>query len=128
MATSKTAASKSSRKQALSLHLGLNGVSAAAYAGWAGPLAACEFDANDMSKIAKSQGMKPTVLLTKKATRAARLAKAQNQDSNRADIASQLPVDEQALPGVHYIEPQRESAVEELHQSHDLIRQIRGGK
>jgi ABC-type glycerol-3-phosphate transport system substrate-binding protein len=59
---------------------------------------------------------------------AARLAKAQNQDSNRADIPSQLPADEQALPGVHYIEPQRESAVEELHASHDLIRQIRGTK
>jgi iron(III) transport system substrate-binding protein len=59
---------------------------------------------------------------------AARLAKAQNQDSNRADIPSQLPADEQALPNVQYIEPQRESAVEELHRSHDLIRQIRGGK
>jgi ABC-type glycerol-3-phosphate transport system substrate-binding protein len=59
---------------------------------------------------------------------AARLAKAQNQDTNRADIPSQLPADEQALPGVKYIEPQRESAVEELHASHDLIRQIRGAK
>jgi hypothetical protein len=74
MATSKTTASKAGKKQALSLHLGLNGVSAAAYAGWDGPLAACEFDANDMSKLATSQGMKPTVLLTRKATRAALLA------------------------------------------------------
>ena len=59
---------------------------------------------------------------------ATRLAKAQNQDSNRVDIPSQLPASEQALPGVKYIEPQRESAVAELNASHDLIRQIRGGK
>lgn len=60
--------------RALSLHLGLNAVSAAAYAGWDGPLAACEFDANDMAAIARGRGMAPTVLLTKKATRAAVLA------------------------------------------------------
>jgi hypothetical protein len=80
MATSAIAsAGKSSGKptavrKALSLHLGLNTVSAAAYAGWTGPLAACEFDAKDMAALAKVQGMKPTVLLTKKATRAALLA------------------------------------------------------
>jgi hypothetical protein len=62
------------KPKGLSLHLGLNGVSAAAYAGWDGPLAACEFDANDMAAIAKSKGIKPTVLLTKKATRANLLA------------------------------------------------------
>jgi hypothetical protein len=56
------------------MHLGLNGVSGAAYGGWDGPLAACEFDANDMAAIAKSQGMKSTVLLTKKGTRANVLA------------------------------------------------------
>jgi len=67
MASKSTAAAK---PKALSLHLGLNGVSAAAYGGWDGPLAACEFDANDMAAIAKSKGMKPTVLLTRKATRA----------------------------------------------------------
>ncbi|MEP7298741.1 MAG: caspase family protein [Burkholderiales bacterium] len=61
-------------RKALSLHIGLNGVSAAAYSGWDGPLAACEFDAHDMAAIAKKQGMKPTVLLTKKATRAHTLA------------------------------------------------------
>ena len=60
--------------KALSLHLGLNLVSAAAYEGWDGPLAACEFDANDMAALAKTKGMKPTVLLTKKATRAALLS------------------------------------------------------
>ena len=68
-------ASKSaSSAKAISLHIGLNGVSAAAYSGWDGPLAACEFDAHDMAAIAKSKGMKSTVLLTKKATRAAALA------------------------------------------------------
>ena len=60
--------------KAISLHIGLNGVSAAAYGGWDGPLAACEFDANDMASLAKSKGMKPSVLLTKKATRAAALS------------------------------------------------------
>jgi ABC-type Fe3+ transport system substrate-binding protein len=59
---------------------------------------------------------------------ATRLAKAQNQDTNRADVASQLPANEQALAGVKYIEPQRESAVAELHAAHDLIRQIRATK
>ena len=73
MATKPTTAAPGKPK-ALSLHLGLNAVSAAAYAGWGGPLAACEFDANDMAAIAKSKGMKPTVLLTKKATRANLLA------------------------------------------------------
>ena len=63
-----------SKAQALSLHIGLNAVSGSAYGGWTGPLAACEFDANDMAAIAKSRGMKPTVLLTKKATRSAVLA------------------------------------------------------
>ncbi len=58
-----------SKTKALSLHIGLNGVSAAAYSGWDGPLAACEFDANDMAAIARAQGFAPTVLLTKKATR-----------------------------------------------------------
>ena len=58
----------------LSLHIGLNSVSGAAYGGWTGPLAACEFDANDMAAIAKSKGMKPTVLLSKKGTRANALA------------------------------------------------------
>ncbi|MEO6855736.1 MAG: caspase family protein, partial [Rhodoferax sp.] len=57
------------KAKALSLHMGLNGVSGAAYSGWTGPLAACEFDANDMAAIAKAQGMRPTVLITKQATR-----------------------------------------------------------
>ena len=69
-----TAAKKAARVKAMSLHVGLDSVSAAAYGGWDGPLAACEFDANDMAAVATAQGMKPKVLLTKKATRAAVLA------------------------------------------------------
>jgi len=60
--------------KAVSLHVGLNGVNPNAYAGWDGPLAACEFDAKDMQAIAKSKAMKSTLLLTKKATRANVLA------------------------------------------------------
>jgi len=58
------------RPKALSLHAGLNGVDPKHYSGWDGPLAACEFDANDMAALATSQGMSPTVLLTADATRA----------------------------------------------------------
>ncbi|MDH5541301.1 MAG: caspase family protein, partial [Rhizobacter sp.] len=53
------------KAKALSLHIGLDAVSAKAYAGWTGPLAACEFDAHDMEAIARSRGIKPTKLLTK---------------------------------------------------------------
>jgi metacaspase-1 len=67
-------ATKTAAAKAQSLHIGLNGVSAAAYEGWDGPLAACEFDAKDMAAIARAKGMKASVLLTKKATRAAVLA------------------------------------------------------
>jgi Caspase domain len=70
----KTTAAATSKAKAISLHIGLNGVSGAAYGGWDGPLAACEFDANDMAVIAKSRGMKSTVLLTKKGNRANVLA------------------------------------------------------
>ena len=65
------AADRAARPKAISLHIGLNGVSPSAYGGWDGPLAACEFDANDMAAIAKSKRMAPTLLLTKKATRKA---------------------------------------------------------
>ena len=69
-----TAAAATTRPKGISLHIGLNAVNADAYAGWDGPLAACEFDANDMAAIAKAKGMKSTVLLTKKGTRANVLA------------------------------------------------------
>jgi hypothetical protein len=62
------------KPKCLSVHIGLNAVSAAHYEGWSGELTACEFDARDMAAIAKASGMKPTVLLTKKATRKAVLA------------------------------------------------------
>ena len=65
----KTAAKTKGKATGLSLNIGLNGVSGAAYGGWDGPLAACEFDANDMTALAKQQGIRPTTLLTKKATR-----------------------------------------------------------
>jgi metacaspase-1 len=73
MATSNNVTS-GGKPKALSLHIGLNTVSGAHYGGWTGELAACEFDAKDMAAIAKAKGMKPTLLLTKKATRSAVLA------------------------------------------------------
>lgn len=65
----KTKNLSASKAAAMSLHIGLNSVSAAHYGGWSGDLSACEFDANDMAAIAKSSGMKPSVLLTKNGTR-----------------------------------------------------------
>ncbi|WEX90853.1 caspase family protein [Sinorhizobium garamanticum] len=53
----------------MSLHIGLNMVSAAHYAGWEGPLRACEFDASDMQEIADGLGYETKSLLTKEATR-----------------------------------------------------------
>ncbi len=72
--TSTTVAPAARPPQARSLHIGLNAVSARHYGGWDGPLAACEFDAHDMAALAASQGMKSTVMLTAKATRAKVLA------------------------------------------------------
>lgn len=73
----KTAARKAARKPArpkgfrgLSLHVGLNSVDPKHYAGWSGDLMACEFDANDMAALARTQKIVPKVLLTDKATRA----------------------------------------------------------
>jgi hypothetical protein len=62
------------KARAMSLHIGLNAVSPRHYGGWSGPLAACEFDANDMQAIAKSRGMTAKKLLTKAGTRKAVLA------------------------------------------------------
>jgi hypothetical protein len=74
MATSKKAVAIGS-SQAVALHLGLNLVDPKAYGGWDGPLAACEFDAEDMAAISRSAGIaKPNVLLTRKATRGAVLS------------------------------------------------------
>jgi metacaspase-1 len=52
----------------ISLNIGLNNVDPAHYAGWDGPLNACEYDAEDMTDIAKSKGFELQTLLTKKAT------------------------------------------------------------
>ena len=60
--------------QGSSIHVGLNGVDAGHYQGWDGKLVACEFDANDMEKLAKEQGFETTKLLTQKATADALLA------------------------------------------------------
>ena len=62
------------RRNALSLHIGLNSVNPEHYEGWSGPLAACEFDANDMRDLAQARGIKASVLLTRDATRARTLA------------------------------------------------------
>ena len=72
--TNKERKASVSKARAVSLHIGLNTVSASAYGGWDGPLAACEFDANDMAALARAQGIKANVLLTKKGTRAKTLA------------------------------------------------------
>src|SRR5436190_14083256 len=58
------------KAKGLSVHVGLNAVDPKHYEGWSGELMACEFDAADMAAIAKTQGIKPALLLTKKATRA----------------------------------------------------------
>jgi 23S rRNA U2552 (ribose-2'-O)-methylase RlmE/FtsJ len=52
----------------LSIHVGLNSVDPAHYAGWSGELVACEFDANDMEALARAHGFEPRVFLTRKAT------------------------------------------------------------
>ena len=68
----KPTAARSAR--AMSLHIGLNAVDPKHYGGWSGPLAACEFDANDMAAIAASRGMEVSKLLTRQGTRKAVLA------------------------------------------------------
>ncbi len=70
----KTATGSSGKRTAASLHIGLNSVNPADYSGWSGPLASCEFDANDMAAVAAAQHFSPTLLLTRDATRAKTLA------------------------------------------------------
>ena len=57
--------------QGISLHIGLNSVDPKHYAGWSGPLNACEADADDMNELAKEQGFRAILLKTKQATRVA---------------------------------------------------------
>jgi metacaspase-1 len=54
--------------QAISIHVGLNEVDPEHYQGWDGKLVACEFDANDMEKLAGERGFESHKLLTKAAT------------------------------------------------------------
>lgn len=70
----KAGASQAKKRKALSLHIGLNRVSPAAYDGWSGELLGCEPDARDMAAIATARGMTPTVLLNDAATRGRVLA------------------------------------------------------
>lgn len=53
----------------IALHIGLNSVDPNGYAGWSGPLNACEADANDMADLAQIRGFTAVQLLTEKATR-----------------------------------------------------------
>jgi hypothetical protein len=57
-------------KKGISLHIGLNEVDPNHYAGWSGPLNACEADADDMAEIARSEHFgRVVLLLTADATR-----------------------------------------------------------
>lgn len=71
-----------------SLHVGLNAVDPAHYAGWSGLLNACEYDAQDMYEIAGGLKYDANLLLTPNATRgnvAAEIERAA-QDLNAGDI------------------------------------------
>lgn len=57
------------RRQGISLHIGLNRVDPAHYAGWSGELRGCHIDAAAMEEIAARQGYEPRLtLLDEKAT------------------------------------------------------------
>ena len=57
-------------KRGVSLHIGLNQVNPKHYAGWSGPLAACEADSDDMMSLAVGQGFEATRRAGPDATRA----------------------------------------------------------
>jgi hypothetical protein len=67
---SSSAARSAAKARAMSVHVGLNSVNPGKYDGWSGDLVACESDAHDMASIARSAGMAPKLLLTKRGTRA----------------------------------------------------------
>jgi hypothetical protein len=54
--------------QGISIHVGLNEVDPNHYQGWNGKLVACEFDADDMEKLAAENSFQTKKLLTKDAT------------------------------------------------------------
>lgn len=64
--------------QGISLHIGLNSVDPKHYQGWDGKLAACEYDAKDMTALAKKRGFATETLLTKQGTSAAVVAGIKN--------------------------------------------------
>lgn len=67
--------------QGRSLHIGLNAVNPAAYAGWPGTLKGCENDAKSMLRIAQQEGFQPGFLLTAAATSQALFAALQDAAS-----------------------------------------------
>lgn len=58
----------------LSFHIGLNLINPDHYSGWDGALKACENDAIDMDKLAKTAGFKTTLVLSRDGTRNALLS------------------------------------------------------
>jgi hypothetical protein len=62
------AAARTASAENMAIAIGLNSVDPESYAGWNGPLQACENDAKDMAHIAETQGYSAKVLLTKRAT------------------------------------------------------------
>jgi uncharacterized caspase-like protein len=54
--------------RAISVHIGVNSVDPAAYAGWSGELEGCENDAGTMREIAEVEGFTPRLILTADAT------------------------------------------------------------
>ncbi len=75
--------------QAISIHVGLNEVDPAHYQGWNGKLVACEFDANDMEKLADGRGFETHKLLTEAATAQA-LTSALEDAATRLDSGDML--------------------------------------
>jgi hypothetical protein len=61
--------------QAFALCVGVNSVDPKHYSGWSGPLAACEYDANDMTRLLSRRGFDVSTLLTAAAKRDAVLGK-----------------------------------------------------
>ncbi len=54
-------------RRGVSVHIGLNRVDPAHYAGWSGELAGCEFDADDLATIASDRGFEARTILSARA-------------------------------------------------------------
>jgi hypothetical protein len=65
------------KPKARALCVGLNSVDPRHYQGWSGPLSACEYDAQDMSRLLSRKGFDVATLLTAAATRLSVLGKLQ---------------------------------------------------